>query len=249
MSLKIRKRRENKQTNEKQDQKKTLLSSDLKQNEQSLKEIFSDCYDVIYHSYQFSEDYKAHAVVVFCETIVQNEKANLLKEVMQVLVTHEVGPAKEVDISKVKEFFTHYGVTSRAVKVVDTLEKMTDKILEGHFVILFDHWHKVLTYDAFAVEKRSVGEPQNEVAVVGPREGTIENLTKNIGMIRSRLKSKNLKFKNKKFGNETKTNVTYAYLDGTVPEDTLEEFEKRFYEIDQEEVIETSCWPYCKGWY
>lgn len=218
----------------------TELSLSLEVNESQIRDQFSDCQDIVYHTYQFSEGYKEKALVLFCETIIQNEKANLLKEVMQDLVSHEVGDAQEVNMMEVKHFFTKHGVTSRAVNLVDTLEGVTTNVLEGHIVLLFQKWNKAITYDAFSVEKRSVGEPQNEVSVIGPREGTIENLTKNIGLIRSRLKSDKLKFIIKQMGNNTKSKVAYAYLKGTVPEDTLHEFEERFNQIKEEEILETS---------
>lgn len=228
---------QNKQTSHEQ---KTNLSTDLKQNESTLKSTFEDCQDIVYHTYQFSKEFKEHALVVFCETIIQNEKANLLKEVMQDLVTHEVGQATDIDLFDVKRFFIKHGVTSRAVELVETEEEVRDKVLEGHIVILFQNWNKALTYDAFAVEKRAVGEPQNEVSIIGPREGTIENLTKNIGLIRSRLKSEKLKFHIKNLGNNTKSKAAYAYLEGSVPEDTLKEFKERFEKVNEEEILETS---------
>ncbi|MCF6138486.1 spore germination protein [Pseudalkalibacillus berkeleyi] len=234
-----RKQPQNK-SNQTPEEQSTNLSNDLEKNKSSIKEVFTDCQDIVYHTYHFSKEYREQALVVFCETIIQNEKANLLKEVMQDLVTYEVGPATEVDLFDVKRFFIKHGVTSRAVELVETEEQVRDKILEGHIVILFQHWNKALTYDAFSVEKRSVGEPQNEVSVIGPREGTIENLTKNIGLIRSRLKSEKLKFKIKNVGNNTKSKVAYAYLEGTVPEDTLKMFKERFDGIQEEEILETS---------
>ncbi|MGM7702592.1 spore germination protein [Pseudalkalibacillus sp. Hm43] len=221
-------------------QEKTELSTDLKKNETALKDIFVDCQDIVYHTYQYSKEFKEQALVVFCETIVQNEKANLLKEVMQDLVTHEVGPATEVDLFDVKRFFIKHGVSSRAFELVEMQEEVRDKILEGHIVILFHNWNKALAFDVFSVEKRSVGEPQNEVSIIGPREGTIENLTKNIGLIRSRLKTEKLKFTIKNLGNNTKSKAAYAYLEGAVPEDTLKEFKKKFEKVNEEEILETS---------
>lgn len=238
--MKVRRQRRSSNDQQEDTSQKTLLSRKLEDNESAIKAIFTDCEDITYNKFQYSSQYVEKALVVFCETIVQNEKANLLKEVMQDLVPHEVGTATEVELSDVKEFFIEHGVTSRAVNVIDKVEQVSEKLLEGFIIVMFEGWNKALAYDAFAVEKRSVGEPQNEVSVIGPREGTIENLTKNLGLIRSRLKSDKLKVKIQKKGEQTKSKVAYAYLEGTVPSDTLKEFEKRFDAINDEEILETS---------
>ncbi|WP_270182203.1 spore germination protein [Alkalihalobacillus sp. CinArs1] len=238
--MKVRRQRRSKGEQQNQSSSESPLSRNLDENETSIKEIFKDCEDITYNTYQYSSYFNEKALVLLCETIVQNEKANLLKEVMQDLIPHEVGNATEVELKDVKEFFIEQGVSSRAVKVIDKVQQVSEKVLDGYIVVLFEGWNKALAYEAFAVEKRSVGEPQNEVSVIGPREGTIENLTKNLGLIRSRLKSDKLKIKIQKKGEKTRSKVAYAFLDGTVPEDTLKEFEKRFDELKDEEILETS---------
>ncbi|WP_335871836.1 spore germination protein [Bacillus sp. 2205SS5-2] len=216
------------------------LSLNLAENKCAIQNIFIDCYDIKYQSYQFSKDYSIHALSVFCDTIVQKEKANLLKGVLQDLVTSEVGPATEIDLECVKTFFMKNGVSFRSVNIVNTLGDISEKVLEGHVIILFDHWNKALTIDAYEVDKRPVGEPQYEVSILGPREGTNENLSTNLGLIRSRLKTSNLKIHAKVIGNETKSKVVYAYLNGTVPRDTLKQFRERFLQINNEELFDTS---------
>lgn len=239
--MKLRRQRHKLGTNTTgKDSSSTQLALQLDKNESAIRAAFEYCEDLTYNKYQFSKQYNTLALVIFCETIVQNEKANLLKEVMQDLVTHEVGNATEVNLDEIKNFFMKQGVTTRAVKVIETIEDVNEKILDGYIVMLFEGWNQALAYEAFAVEKRSVSEPQNEVSVIGPREGTIENLTKNIGLIRARLKTDKLKIKIQKKGKNTRSKVAYAYLDGAVAEDTLIEFEKRFDEINEEEILETS---------
>ncbi|MFC7372912.1 spore germination protein [Fictibacillus iocasae] len=216
------------------------LSIELNKNLAFLKSMFTQCEDVLFESYQFGQDYDQEAVVIYCSSVVQDEKQNLLKLALQDLVSERVSPGLPLTSHDVQHFFNQRGVTDRAVKTPHTLKDICDQIMNGHVIILFENWNHALSYNSFSVEKRAVAEPQNEMVVTGPREGTIENLTKNIGLIRARLKSPDLKFIFKNAGKRTRTRWTYAYLAGTVDHDMLKEFERRIEKIAAEEILETS---------
>ncbi|MFC0189875.1 spore germination protein [Fictibacillus aquaticus] len=216
------------------------LSIDFNKNITFLKSLFQGCEDIIFESYQFGADYEQEAVVVYCTSIIQNEKQNLLKMALQDLVSERLSPGIPLTSHDVQHFFLRRGVTERPVKTPHTLKDVSEQIMTGHIIILFDGWNQALSYNSYSVEKRSVAEPQNEMVVTGPREGTIENLTKNIGLIRARLKSSDLKIHYKNAGKRTRTRWAYGYLAGTCDKDMLKEFEKRIEKIASEEILETS---------
>lgn len=120
------------------------------------------------------------------------------------------------------------------------MEDVTGDILDGHLVIFIDGWNEALSYDFHSIETRAVEEPSSEVVVKGPHEGTVEDLKKNIGMIRSRLRNPQFKLENLMAGQKTKNEVVFGYLEGTVNPEVLKEFKKRVADIDKEEILDTS---------
>lgn len=74
---------------------------------------------------------------------------------------------------------------------------------------------------------RSVAEPPTQVTVKGPREGFTEDIKVNLGLVRKRLKSKNLQIKTLTVGKQSETAVAICYLEGTCKKGLPEKIEKQ----------------------
>lgn len=74
----------------------------------------------------------------------------------------------------------------------------------------------------------------------GPRESTVENLQKNLGLLRLRLKTPKFKIELMSGGGDTNTTVAFGYLEGKVDNEMLAEFKKRMELIKTVDVLETS---------
>lgn len=77
---------------------------------------------------------------------------------------------------------------------MDNIGQAIKGILDGKVVLFFTGWQKAVAYYAFDVEQRQTSEPISEPTVQGPHVSFIESLERNVGVIRSLLKSTNLKF-------------------------------------------------------
>jgi spore germination protein KA/spore germination protein len=107
-------------------------------------------------------------------------------------------------------------------------------------VIFFDGWDNVLSYaQAHQVDMRAITEPVTEAVVKGPREGTVEQLQRNIGLLRYRLASPHFKIEKFRAGGATTTEVAFGYLDGVVDTETLTEFKKRIVSAIEGDILET----------
>jgi Bacillus/Clostridium GerA spore germination protein len=216
------------------------IYKNLQENEEYIRSLYKNCDDIKIRNFQFGRNYKQEALVVHCDSLIQEEKSNLLHTIIKDMPDFEAALSLSITVEQIKNFFENKGVSSRPVMLLKNYNELNANIVNGHIVLLFDKWNQALSIDASSVEKRSVAEPQNEVVVVGPREGTIENLQKNLGLIRSRLKTPDLKFCFKQTENKSNTKFVYGYLDGTVNVQMLEEFERRIDKINKEEILETS---------
>lgn len=221
-----------------QDQKP--LSNRINENQARLENIFSNCADIRFKQYTYGPNQSYKALVVYCFTLVQDQQINLLKTTLQDLVTHEVGPASSIEIKQIVDFFTKKGVSSHSPQLIERLDQVVLHILNGHAIILFDKWNKALSLQVLSVETRQVSEPISEAVVKGPHDSLIENLHKNLGLLRTRLKTPRFKIESFYAGELTKTDIAFGYLEGAVNPETLAEFKRRIAKVKKEEILETS---------
>jgi Bacillus/Clostridium GerA spore germination protein. len=219
---------------------KQPISTSLKDNIGQLEKIFGNNADLIYRHWSYGPDMRHAACSVYYETLMQGEIVNYMKHSLQDLVTHEVGPGTAVLPQDVIDFFEHDGVSAKKAEVLVDLQSAVNEIVIGNIVIFFDGWDKALVYQSMKVESRQITEPANESVVQGPRESTVENLQKNIGLIRMRINTPDLKMVSQTGGGQSKTRVVYGYLDGIVDPELLQEFESRMQKIGDYEILETS---------
>ena len=129
------------------------------------------------------------------------------------------------------------------IVAVSSVEEVTDeneienKIFSGSACIVFKD--KALAVPLFGAEKRSIQEPPTARVVKGPREGFVEDLASNIGLIRKRLKTANLKIKDMTIGRQSKTQIAIIYLEGIVKKEVLKEVERRLSLIDIDAIVDS----------
>ncbi|MGM0884088.1 MAG: spore germination protein [Bacillota bacterium] len=222
------------------DKPKQPISIQLEDNLRQLEQIFARSSDIIFRHWAYGPEMQHSACSVYYETLMQGEIVNYMKASLQDLVTHEVGPGTTILPQDVITFFEHYGVSEKKADVLDDFNQAVDQIIYGNIVIFFNQWNKALVYKSMKVESRQITEPSNESVVQGPRESTVENLKKNIGLLRMRLNTPKFKIESLTGGGETNTQVVYGYIDGAVDPELLKEFENRVKQINQVEILETS---------
>lgn len=216
------------------------LSAKLEDNLRYIEGVFKDSSDIIYKHWSFGPQLEDKACSIYYASLVQEDTVNFMKKSLQDLVTHEIGPGMAVTPEDLQYFFDHHGVSEKKAALLSDMNIVVDEISNGRVVILLDGWQKALNYTAQSVETRQVNEPVNESVVQGPRESTVENLQKNLGLLRMRLKTPKFKIQLMNAGGQTKTTVAYGYIEDTVDGELLAEFKKRIQQIKDVEILETS---------
>lgn len=115
---------------------------------------------------------------------------------------------------------------------------LVEAILAGETVIAIDGVQEAFRIDTREVEKRSITSPETEQVIIGPREGFIERLGTNIGLLRYRLPSSDFCVKTMTVGRITKTKVAICYLKGIANPVLIEEVEKRLKKIDIDAILD-----------
>lgn len=118
-------------------------------------------------------------------------------------------------------------LASPEVKDGKKIKDAVNEISDGNVVLFVDGEKDFLIIGLKNPPGRSVAEPPTQVTIKGPREGFIEDIKVNLGLVRKRLKSENLKVKMLKSGKRSETAVALIYLDGVCPEGLPERIEKQ----------------------
>ncbi|MCD9021520.1 spore germination protein [Cohnella silvisoli] len=118
-------------------------------------------------------------------------------------------------------------------------------LLEGHCLLIPSVGDFYLCYDVSKGQNRSVSEPTTEASIRGPREGLVEDIARNVSLIRKRLKSEHLVFEPLVIGTETKTKVYLTYIDNIASAPVVDEFRRRLKSIHTDSILESS---YIEEW-
>ena len=154
-----------------------------------------------------------------------------------------LSPLKKLNLSsgeQNKDFASLVKNTISSVgSVTETTEKqqVLDAILSGSAVVVMSD--KAYSCSVFSAEKRSPEEPPTSRVIKGPREGFVEDIYTNLGLVRKRIKSQDLKQKEVFIGKRTNTRVTLVYLKGIAKQNIVDEVEKRLKSVDIDGVIDS----------
>ncbi|MBQ7466447.1 MAG: spore germination protein [Clostridia bacterium] len=127
---------------------------------------------------------------------------------------------------------------AKVQKVFDDQE-ITKAILGGALLLAVDGEKSYLTLQANGESKRSITEPPNESALRGPREGFIENIEINLGLLRRRLKTTTLTVKRKEIGRRTHTKLALVYLCDVADPKIVRQLEQRLDNFDIDGVMDS----------
>ena len=128
-------------------------------------------------------------------------------------------------------------VAISSVVVSKNKNEIIKNIYQGFAVIVVDN--EAICCPLYGVSKRSIDEPPNSRVVKGPREGFVEDIYSNIGLIRKRLQTTNLKIIDMFVGKQTNTQVSIFYMQDIAKKEVVEEVQKRIKMIDIDAIIDS----------
>ncbi|TBL79841.1 spore germination protein [Paenibacillus thalictri] len=216
------------------------LSRSLDDNKQNIEAIFENSNDISVSFYHFGPELSQAALVVYCTTLTQDLNFNILNTVFHDLAQQISSSINRITEADVRLFFEHRGTFSKQYHLLESMDQLVESVLSGQVVLLLDTWDKAAGFNAYSVERRKVDEPSSEAVINGPREGMVEQLDKNIGLIRLRLQTPKLKLEFYEAGQMLKSRFVVGYVDGVVNPEALSELRRRFNGIDKVEVLDTS---------
>lgn len=100
-----------------------------------------------------------------------------------------------------------------------------DNLYSGFTIISIDN--KFISFETKESLDSGIVVATNEKVIKGPKDAFTENYQSNVGLIRKRIRSKNLKVNEYTIGTSSKTKVALFYLDDIVNKDLVNKIEKK----------------------
>ena len=184
-----------------------------------INEEFKDCNDLKYKKINI----KLNTIHIFyLETICSSDKINdyILK-----------GITFNKDISNIEK-----DLPSPNFIKLDNKDKIKFYICNGYTIIIdFENIYAVETKGDL---DRSISEPSTEPSQYGPKDSLCENIQKNLGLVKRRLKTNHLKNIVKVVGRETLTAVNILYIDNITDMKLVNDVKNKISNIDIDGIID-----------
>ncbi|MFT8314915.1 MAG: spore germination protein [Clostridium sp.] len=216
-------KKDNKENNKKKYNNNQSIYKILEQNENYIKGIFNNCYDLIIREISLYDNNKGKIAIVYLNEFITEKLIN--DSIIDKFPLKQNTEIKDIEQS------IKYMLAIKDDSICKAFGQCIDAILDGNVVIFSDMLDKAFIANIKEPPQRAIQEPNVENAIRGPREGFTESIAKNISLIRKKIKNTN--FKTEKFivGEETKTDVAICYMDDAVDRKILEEVKARIRKI------------------
>lgn len=123
------------------------------------------------------------------------------------------------------------------IEIVEDMDKVIDKLVNGSTIILFDGESEILSADTSKWEERSLSNPKGQRTVQGPDIGFTESRSGNVALIRKYIKNPMLEAHTETYGKITNTSVTLVYLENLVDAEILSSIKEKLNEMPYDSVI------------
>ncbi|HEY8464914.1 MAG TPA: spore germination protein [Bacillota bacterium] len=128
---------------------------------------------------------------------------------------------------------------NQTLQVHTDLKEAVAQLLAGRMLIIKSGQPDVYSLDVQGWLKRAPQEPQTERLIRGPREGFVETLDDNLGMIRRWIQDPQLKVEEIRLGRRTQTRVALVYLADITQPRLVNEVNRRIKAIDIDGLLES----------
>ena len=141
----------------------------------------------------------------------------------------------ENDILSLKSDIKNYIPSISFIEIKE--DEVYDYLFEGFTVLIYKS--EIIAFETKASLDRSISEPSSEPTIKGPKDSFNENYNTNIGLIRKRIKDKNLYLNEFILGDKTKTRICVMYMNDIVDKELLNYTLEKISEIKSDKILDT----------
>ncbi len=193
-------------------------------------------HDLIARPFYLDSEIKLQACAFYFNAVVDDKKLN--EHIFKPLMMHSGGwESGNFNNTELVDLIVRTSISVGQLRKTNSLAEMVHSIFDGMVVLIFESIREAVIIDIHGGQLRSITEPPAEKATHGPREGFIENLDINIGMVRRHLRNPRLVIKKTTVGRRTRTPVAVLYIDDIVDHGLVEQVNDRLNHIDIDGVF------------
>ncbi len=202
------------------------VSTNLIDNKNCLKTLFSSCDDIKYRSLCIGNSPGTEVLLCYIEVNIGNM---LMMALGRLLTTLEKIPEEELQWAVENNAF---GLSD--AKPLTDMDAVVNGILSGDAVLFIDGVAVALKLPDQGYPNMGVGESDTEKVVRGSNESFTESEKSNTALIRKRVRSNRLKVREITVGVRSNTNVAIVYMEDLADPELVQDIENRIdaYEID-----------------
>lgn len=124
-------------------------------------------------------------------------------------------------------------------KIQQGLDECVQSLLKGFTIILVDGDVNAIVCSTVSPSHRGVEEPPTSAVIYGPREGFVESIKINLGLIRKRLPTTSLKITEMDIGKYTKSKVMVCYLKDIANKKVVKKIIQRLNKINIDGILDS----------
>ena len=125
-------------------------------------------------------------------------------------------------------------IINGSVSKTNNQEQMISFLLSGNCILEYDGIYYIIEVKNYP--SRGIQEPETEKTVRGSKDGFVENIITNVGLIRRRINDQNLMMKMLQVGKISKCNVCVSYLENKVNQKLLDLIVERLNQIEIDDL-------------
>lgn len=180
------------------------ISSSLAHNVQAMQAIWNHCDDFVVSNWTADQQTGQKIAACWLNGIIDPKQLQEIQPI-QVLVNNPSG----------------------AYQSVTTFQDASKALASGQAILFFEGESRALSVNVANFPKKAFDTPENELTVDDPQMAFINNLSLNIGAIRSHIHTPFLKFEQLSLGTIANTNVAIVYIEGVAEQALVAEMRKR----------------------
>ncbi|QNO14518.1 spore germination protein [Alkalicella caledoniensis] len=213
------------------------FSIGIEENINLLKKIFNKCDDIKEKRFKLDVQGERECMLYFLSGITN--ETTITDTIIKPLALKEKSDFPSLDAGILNLVENHLLINHGGQKVEKPVEAIKG-ILTGKALLLIDGYGHGYVLDVKKLPARTIEEPTTQTLVRGPREGFVENLKDNLGLVRKRIKTPDFKVEMKKIGHLTETDVAVCYIKNIVDPKVVEEVMVRLEAIEIDAIFDSS---------
>lgn len=206
------------------------LTSDYRENIKLLDEILrvKENFDLIKKTLFIGRD---EVTLYYIDGFVQS--GAMQKLMIYFLSLQGLGSPESKEEDAAATYFAQHHMPYVEAEVTSDGNLMLQMLLSGTTLLVGETFGKyAIIIDSRTYPARSVGEPENDRVMLGPRDGFVETIVFNTALIRRRIRDTNLTMSYLNVGKESKTDVVLCYIKGKADQKYVDFLEKKLSSLD-----------------